>query len=206
MIVDYFGAKNILKSSIIDILNWQNFVFYEYFNDQQTSYRSIDRYKAEYQVSFNPSLHYKNAINWLHYFCGLFEIANYKIVHYSKFRLLRHLLFFDENWLDQDEIVDAIARGFKQIDLDLINEAEKGNAIKVYELVQTGADPDIDPTDSSTISCLLGIIGSDWEYHTMLTKQTIGDKELFDSKEPYEVLESLYQAGVSKYILDIVYL
>lgn len=99
---------------------------------------------------------------------------------------------------------EALDRGFKQIDLDLINESEKGNAKQVYQLMLKGANSYINPIDISDESCFENIIGSDWQYHSMLTKKIIGEKDSFDSKNCYGIIESLFQAGVSNYILDIV--
>ena len=200
----YWEAEHI-EINILDILNWTNYAFYEYFEVEKTGYKCVSADSTVYEVTFNPSIHYKNTIECLEWVCSTFAIDNYYLTDYSKFRLLRHFIFDGDYWFAQYEIDEALESGFKQIDLDLINQAELGNSIKVYQLTLEGANPNIDPIDFSDESCIYHILDSDFQYHKMMTKKLIGERQFFETENCYKMLESLYQAGVSNYILDIIH-
>ena len=77
-------------------------------------------------------------INWIG---SEFNIINYRIKDYSQYSVFRHFLSAEEAWLNEEEISDALKEGFCELNLLLINEAEKGNGIKVYDLMKKGANP-----------------------------------------------------------------
>lgn len=54
-----YWEKDYFELSVIEILNWQNFNFYEYYDSYLTGYKSINAKNEVYEVNFNPSIHYK---------------------------------------------------------------------------------------------------------------------------------------------------
>lgn len=194
-----------IRINILHLLNWMNYTFYEYFDSEETSYQLFYHEKLKYTVSFNPALHYKNTIACLEWICNTFGINNYYIKDYSRYRLLRSFVFEEDYWLSDDDMKDALDKGFQQLDLDLINQAEIGNGIKVYDLIKKGANPAINPIDLEEVGSIYSIIESDFLFHKLETKKYLGEKDIFKDENSYYMLESLYKAGVSNYILDIIY-
>lgn len=199
-----WGSKSI-SISVLDILNWLAFSLYEYYNKNKICHRNFNA-KGEQTLNdcINPSVIYHNAIDCINWICNEFSIVNYNLKDYSEFRVLRHIFFDDDGWLDDDEIKEALKLGYLQIDLELINESEKGNGKSVYSLVKQGANYKIDPVDYSDVSAIVSILDPDLCYHTLLLISYLCKLEKYSFSESYDMLSSLYQVGVSNYILDIV--
>ena len=117
---------------------------------------------------------------------------------------MRSFIELDDFYLDEDEIKEALEEGYKKIDLDLINYAEKGNAIKVWELLKQGANHLIDPFDNNQIGLIHDVLGSDSSFHGIMNLQHVCHEKDFDPKERYSMLSDLYQSGVSDYILEMI--
>ena len=191
--------------SVLDMLNWLTWGFYEYHNENEICHSSYDaKGKQILNDCINPSIIYRNATDCINWICDKFSIVNYDLKDYSQYRLLRHVFFDNEGWLDEDEIKEALQKGFRQIDLDLINEAEKGNGISVYALVKQGANYKIDPDDNTDESSIVSILGSDLSFHSLSLISYLCHRSNFSFSDSYDMLSSLYQVGVSNYILDIV--
>jgi len=192
--------------SVLDILNWLAFGFYEYHNENEICRKMYnEKGKQILKDCINPSIIYKNAIDCINWICDNFSIVNYNLKDYSQYRLFRHVFFDNEGWLDEDEIKEALQKGFRQIDLNLINEAEKGNGISVYTLVKQGANYKIDPEDDGIDeSSIVSILGLDLNFHKLSLISYLCHRSKFSFSDSYDMLSSLYQVGVSNYILDIV--
>ncbi len=200
-----YWEKEYFEVNILDILNWAYFGFYEYVGIDNICHKNINAENIQIlNDCINPSEYYNKVIECLEWICNKFSIQNYSLIDYSKFRTLRHFLLTDENWLDEDEFDEALKRGYKKVDLDLINEAEKGNGIYCYKLVQQGGNYKIDPIDLTDGSAIIEILGIDISFHTLKLISYLCNKSEFDKLNAYEMLASLYQVGVSNYILDIV--
>ncbi len=200
-----FWNQLFVEVDVLDILNWAIWGFYEYFDEDNLCV--IHSYAKDNQViktCINPSEYYSKVLDCIVWLCDNFRINNYAIKDYSRFRFLRHALFDDENWLDEDEVKEALENGFREIDLNLINESEKGNGISCYSLVQKGADYKIDPVDFTEESAIVDILGSDMSFHRLGMISYLSDRNKWDETDAYDMLSSLYQVGVSNYMLDIV--
>lgn len=200
-----YWFREILTINLLEILNWLMYSFYEDYDRDEACTRYYDRIgNLKSKDCINPSLLYKNATQCAEWVCSTFSIQNDKIKNYSEYRLLRHILYDDDGWLDEDEIEDALAEGFRQIDLDLINEAEKGNGISVLDLINKGANYKIDPVDYMDKSAILEILDSDLQYHKLNLIVYLNRRSNFDFHDALDMLSSLYQVGVGKYILEIL--
>jgi len=200
-----FWHKSVVEVDVIDILNWAAFGFYEYVNEKSISHRMFDpQNNLIINDCINPSEYYEKVMNCIVWLCDNFGLNNYATKDYVRFRPLRHALFDDENWLDEDEMREALEKGFRDIDLNLINEAEKGNGISCYSLVQKGADYKIDPVDYSNRSHIVDILGNDLSFYMLRMISYLSDRTLYDESDAYYMLSGLYQVGVGNYILDIV--
>ncbi|NLA25066.1 MAG: hypothetical protein GX879_08885 [Bacteroidales bacterium] len=196
---------NFVLISILEVLNWSAFGFYEYIEENILCHRMFDTNNVQIlNDCINPSEYYKNILNCIEWICNKFSIHNYHLKDYSYYSPLSRFLFDDEEYLIDDEIVEALKDGFCQIDLDLINVAAKGNGIASYELIKKGANYNIDPLDYTNESLIINILESNNSFHMLRTISYLSHKESFRIHEPYEVLSSLYQVGVGNYILDII--
>lgn len=196
---DYF------QISILDILNWAYYGFYEYI-EQDNICSKLFNAKNELVKNdcINPQEYYYKVINCIEWICNKFSICNYQIKDYSQYRLLRHFLLDDENYLRGEFVDIALKEGYKQIDLDLINEAEKGNGIKCYELIKKGANHTIDPLDFSDESLIIDLLGSENSHEMLSLISYLSTESEYEYNKAYDMLSSLYNVGVGNYILDIV--
>jgi hypothetical protein len=200
-----FWHKSYVEIDVLDILNWAAFGFYEYIDEERICRRMYDAKNIQIlNDCINPSEYYNKVIKCIVWVCDKFSINNFQIKDYSRFRLLRHALFDDENWLDEDEMKEALEKGYREIDLNLMNEAEKGNGISCYNLVQKGADYNIDPIDYTDESAIVDILDGDMSFHILKMISYLSEREKWYESDTYHMLSSLYQVGVSNYILDIV--
>lgn len=129
--------------SILEILNWSPYGFYEYIEEmKKICHRFINAKGVEtYKKCINPSICYFKVVQCINWIGSEFNIINYRIKDYSQYSVFRHFLSAEEAWLNEEEISDALKEGFCELNLLLINEAEKGNGIKVYDLMKKGANP-----------------------------------------------------------------
>lgn len=200
-----YWDKDYIEINILDILNWAAWGLYEYFETDKICRKMYNANKVQVlNDCINPAEYYKKVITCIEWICNKFSISNYNLKDYSQFRTLRHFIFDNEGWMDEDEINDALKKGFRQIDLDLINEAEKGNGIACYELIKKGAYYKIDPIDFTNESIIIEILASDLSFHTLHLISYLYNVGKFNSSDCYDMLSSLYQVGVSNYILDII--
>lgn len=203
---DHMWVNKQVKISVLDILNWSNYGYYQWYDKELYTQRSIYSKGVIDEISFNPAFFYQKIIDCIEWVCDKFKILdNYQLKDISKYRALRHFLGEKENWLNDEEMQEYLSKGFLKLDLDLINEAEKCNGMAVYQLMKAGASPYIDPIDNEPEeSSIFFILDSS---HRVYAIQSIGylcDEKGFDSSDCYHMLASLYQFGVSKYILDII--
>lgn len=200
-----YWDKGYIEINILDILNWAAWGFYEYIERDKVCHKRYDANNVQtLNDCINPAEYYKKVVACIEWICNKFSIPNSNLKDYSQFRPLRHFIFDNEGWMDEDEINDALKNGFKQIDLDLINEAEKGNGIACYELIKKGANYKIDPIDFTDESIIVNILGSDLSYHFLNVISYLYNVGKFNSSDCYDMLSSLYQVGVGNYILDII--
>lgn len=200
-----FWNDNYVFISILEVLNWSAFGFYEYTEKNSLCHRMFDANNVQVlNDCINPSEYYKNTLNCIEWICNKFSIHNYHLKDYSYYSPLSRFLFDDEEYLTDDEIEDALKNGFQKIDLDLINVAIKGNGIASYKLIKKGANYNKDPLDYTDGSLIIDVLGADNSFHILQIISYLHHKERFSTHEPYEILSSLYQVGVGNYILDIV--
>jgi len=200
-----FWENKFVSISILDILNWAAFGFYEYVDESSLCHRMSDANNVQIlNDCINPSKYYQKVINSIEWICNKFSIVNYQLKNYTYYSPLGRFLFDDETYLSDYEMNEELRNGFRQIDLDLINTAMKGNGIACYELVKKGADYTIDPLDYSDNSLIVDVLGADNSFHMLQFISYLCHKERFNTYVPYEMLSNLYKVGVSNYIIDIV--
>ncbi len=195
-----------VKISVLDILNWSNYGYYQWYDKEIFTQRSIDNKKVIHEISFNATLFYQKIIDCIEWICHTFKISdNYQLKDISKYRALRHFLGEEENWLDDEEMQEYRSMGFLKSDLDLINEAERCNGITVYHLMKEGASPYIDPMDNKPDeSYVFFMLDTSCSLYAIQSIGYLCDEIGFDPSDCYHMLASLYQFGVSQYILDII--
>ncbi len=203
---DSYFLNQQVNISVLDILNWSNYGYYQWYDKEIYIQRSIDNEGVNHEISFNAALFYQKIIDCIEWICHTFKISdNYQLKDISKYRALRHFLDKNENWLDDEEMKDYLEQGFRKLDLDLINEAEKCNGIAVYHLMKEGASPYIDPIENDPEeSSIFFILDASCGLYAIQSIAYVCDEKGFDSSDCYHMLASLYQFGVSKYILDII--
>lgn len=204
---DYYlyWENEFVSINILDILNWAAFGFYEYVDEISLCHKIFDANDIQIlNDCINPSKYYQKVINSIEWICNKFSIVNYQLNNYSYYSPFSRFLFYDQAYLSDDEMSEIMQNGFRQIDLDLINTAMKGNGMACYELVKKGADYTIDPLDYSNSSLIVDALGSDNAFHQLQVISYLCHKERFNTYEPYEMLSSLYQVGVGNYIMEIV--
>ncbi len=200
-----YWEEDFVSISLLDILNWASFTFYEYSHLNKTCHKMINANNVEIlNDCINPKKHFKNILNCIVWICNEFSITNYHLKDYTSYSVFGRFLFSDQNYLDDDEIKESLESGFRLIDLDLINKAIKGNGKACYELIKKGADYKIDPLDYSSYSLIYETLSSDNSFHTLQVISYLCHKKQFYNYDPYEMLSSLYNSGVSNYILDII--
>lgn len=127
-----------------------------------------------------------------------------KRVNYGKYYKLIYYLNEEWNWIDEDEMQEYIKRGYRKIDLDLINFSQKRKKEKVKELLETGANPDIDPDDESATSEVLEILAakSSFQFTTFYLPgfETYRLKGVpgFIGETEYNMISSLYGVASSE--------
>lgn len=200
-----YWNSSCVSISLIEILNWAAYGFYEHVEDTTICHRMFDANDVQVlNDCINPSEYYQRVIDSIEWICNKFSIANYQLKNYSYYSPLSRVYFDDETYLCDDEISEALQKGFRQIDLDLINVAMKGNGVACYELVKKGADYKIDPLDYSDSSLIVDVLGTDNAFHMLRVISYLCHKERFKINDFYSMLSSLYQVGVGNYIIDIV--
>lgn len=198
-------SSKYVSISVLEILNWAAFGFYDYVEKESICHKRYDADDVQIvNDCINPSEHYKNIVNCIEWICNKFSIQNYHLKDYSTYVPLSRVLFEDEEFLEPDEMEEALKHGFQQMDLDLINAAMNGNGIKTYNLIKSGANFKTDPLDYSDESLIVATLSADISFHLLRLISYLNHKEHFSVFEPYEILSSLYQVGVSNYIIDIV--
>lgn len=111
---DYWGNEYV-EINVLDILNWAANGFYEYFDeDNLCVIHSYD--DQDVRTCINPSEYYSKVLACIVWLCDNFKINNFTIKDYSRYRLLRHVICDDENWLDADEIKEALEKGYREIE------------------------------------------------------------------------------------------
>lgn len=201
----WMWEKPSIEISILDILNWLAFGLYDYYDTQEICRRSFNAEGIQnLNQCINPSIIYRNALDCITWICDTFSIINYGLKDYSPYRLFRHCLFEDENYLDEETVQEALEEGFRKMDLDLIDVSERGDAVAAYSLVKQGADYKIDPLDKLDESVIVEMLDSDRGFHTLLWISYFYNRKKFNFSDSYDMLSSLYLVGVGSYILDIV--
>lgn len=113
----------------------------------------------------NPSEFYKSSQtchNYLqnHYLKYKAEDVKYNVLYNTIFD------FSDsDTWFSKKEKAEFINQGFREIDLDLIEAAIRGDENKCVELLQKGANPMIDPENDSEGSVVFSHLGTEADYH-----------------------------------------
>lgn len=196
---------NYVFISILEILNWAAFGFYVYIEKESICHKMYDADGVQIvNDCINPSDYYINIVNCIEWICNKFSIQNFHLKDYSAYSPLSWFLFENEEFLEPDEMEEALKHGYKQIDLDLINAAIKGNGIKSYNLIKAGANYKTDPVDYTDESLIVTTLGTDISFHSLNLISYLNHKERFSEYDHYKILSNLYQVGVSNYILDIV--
>ncbi len=78
---------------------------------------------------------YKQTIETLKFF----NIPENSEIDYNKY-LTAYLYLYDDNWVNEDDKKNFLAKGYKEIDIELINCGVKCQIEKVRELLENGAN------------------------------------------------------------------
>jgi hypothetical protein len=113
----------------------------------------------------NPKIFYQNCLESFENVLNRFPDLTYDGIQYDKYISLIMCFDDDDNWLDENEIKEYEAEGYRRIDLELINYGARRNAKKVIELLDNGANANIDPDDRTFESEILDLLGSAESYH-----------------------------------------
>lgn len=144
---------------------------------------------------------YYDAVECLEVLCDKFEINNYKLVDYSAFRPLRHVLSEEDEYLDDDQIAQYISEGFRKIDLDLINYG--GNAPACWKLIKEGANPNIDPIDGLERGVAIDIVDYSPSFYCFFLDNFV-QKGIYPNMGCVDMLADLYKTAMTDYIGDIL--
>jgi hypothetical protein len=139
-----------IKISVLEILR----MVYDLFIDLK------DRTSLYSEIKINPKRIFQKAqqsIDCLNEKFGLQE--SIPDIDYGKYVKLIYDLQ-ENTWIDSDEYNEFQNKGYRKIDLDLINEGMKRNVKDIIKLLQQGANPYIDPYDGNTESALIDSLQS----------------------------------------------
>jgi hypothetical protein len=186
--------------SVLDILNWHSYAFWD---DYEIKSYKVNGRPIDYAIGFNPSAFYYRVLEAVEWLCRTFQIkGNYALKDYSHYQLLQNCT--GENWLDEEEVEELLFKGFRRIDIGLVNAAEAGNAKQVYALLKQGASVAIDLFDEKPcVGTVYDSLASDASYNGIQTIKYLNE-QAFNSEECYSMLSGLYQNGVNEYILDVL--
>ena len=193
-----FWKEDVMRCSILDMLNWIGwgiYPFYEQDNLFKTNSNPGDLY---------PRTYYHNTVACIDWICKRFSICNYKLKDYSYFRPLRHFLFEGEGWMNDSDISEALAAGYRLMDLELMNLAACGNGIACYKAIKRGANYRIDLLNRGSGGDIEDMLSSAASYEMAAFVRYVSDPDAFQAADPYDVLTSLFKIGVGQYILDIL--
>ncbi len=183
----YFWPTYYIEVSVIDLLSWVTHSLYRYVTGEEEGMRRK----------------YYDAVECLEVLCDKFEINNYKLVNYSAFRPLRHVLSEEDEYLDDDQIAQYISEGFRRIDLDLINYAERGNAPACWMLIKESANPNIDPIDGLERGVAIDIVDYLSSLYCFFLDNFV-QKGIYPNMGCVDMLADLYKTAMTDYIGDIL--
>ncbi len=183
----YFWPTYYIEVSVIDLLSWVTHSLYRYATGEEEGMRRK----------------YYDAVECLEVLCDKFEINNYKLVDYSAFRPLRHVLSEEDEYLDDDQIAQYISEGFRKIDLYLINYAERGNAPACWKLIKEGANPNIDPIDGLERGVAIDIVDYSPSFYCFFLDNFV-QKGIYPNMGCVDMLADLYKTAMTDYIGDIL--
>ncbi|WP_373815111.1 hypothetical protein [Porphyromonas loveana] len=183
----YFWPTYYIEVSVIDLLSWVTHSLYRYATGEEEGMRRK----------------YYDAVECLEVLCDKFEINNYKLVDYSTFRPLRHVLSEEDEYLDDDQIAQYISEGFRKIDLDLINYAERGNAPACWMLIKESANPNIDPIDGLERGVAIDIVDYLSSLYCFFLDNFV-QKGIYPNMGCVDMLADLYKTAMTDYIGDIL--
>jgi len=139
-----------IKISVLEILR----MVYDSFIDLSNK-ASLDS-----EIKINPKSIFQRtqqSIEWINEKFGLQESIT--DIDYGKY--IKIIFDLQENtWIDSDEYNEFQNKGYRKIDLDLINEGMKRNVKDAIKLLQQGANPYIDPYDGNVPSALIDSLQS----------------------------------------------
>jgi len=192
------GTKE-YKFSVLDILQMN-----------LDSWHSIkDKEELQSIKHISPTLFYQDTLDCIEIILRKFPDIQYEGVEYDKYIKLIFNFEDDEDWFDGNEIEEFEAEGYRRIDLDLINYGVRRNVKKVIELMDKGANPEIDPDDKSSKSEILNILESEDSFHFVnliaCHEQMIKEGcESFTIADFDYLISQLYATASAAKILEII--
>jgi hypothetical protein len=166
-----------------------------------------DQEKTKSKSNFSPKHFYERTEECLNFLNSKFPLYIYNGVDYAKFINLISILEEDEYWFDEIDIQELQNEGYRKIDLELINYADKRDSKKVIELMNLGANPMIDPDDKTDESEVLSTLGSSDGFHfTQLIAyhKSNCDKSKLDFSDFEYLFKQLYASASASMIYKII--
>lgn len=166
-----------------------------------------DQEKTKSQSNINPKHFYQKTEECMNFLNSKFPLFSYDGVDYARYVNLISVLEEDEFWFDENDIQELQNEGYRKIDLELINYADKRDSKKVIELMNLGANPMIDPDDRTNESEVLSLLADDVGYHfTQLIGYHVSncDKSKLDFSDFEYLFKQLYGSASASMIYKII--
>lgn len=165
-------------------------------------YNLRDKNRLESDYFIKPSEFYKKTQNCFDYLKNIFPKICSEDINYGV--LFDTIYDKDESfdWFTPEERVEFINKGYREIDLDLIEAAIRRNEKKCTELLLNGANPTIDPDEEEEAGVVFSHLGVGCGYHFLeyTPYHKIYDGRLrisLDSTDTYNMISELFMAASS---------
>ncbi len=194
----YWWGKKRFKISVFDILKMSIDAWFDLRDKTRlTNYENI-----------NPKIIYKKFENSLNLLIEKFPKFAKKRIEYHKF--IHLFLYIDDGkYIDDEDFEEYVDKGYKKIDLELINFAVNRNENKVKKLLEKGANPMIDPLDKIFDSLILDLLATHdstnfiW-YSGSFRHFVENQYSYFNKINAKQMLTELYATSSSSKIYNII--
>lgn len=132
-------------------------------------------------------------IDWEHY-----------EVDYHKYYSFECVYDIDEEWYDDDEMLKFQTKGYRKIDLDLINATVKRDRLKMIDLLRAGASPDIDPNGEEFAAVHLLSCDASINFHFYSDIWVEHYRKQYPYT-PFEMIQRLYGTASAEKLLETIY-
>lgn len=130
-------------------------------------------------------------------------------IDYKKYIKFTFYLEADEEYIDKEEMLEYINDGCRKIDLDLINAGTKKDIPKLVELLQNGADINVNPFDKNTEQAMYDKVSADASLYSInciyyYNHFVNSGYKKFSKPDIYNMLGDLYTASSSEKVCSII--